>query len=111
MSEEILSKEPIGISMLNGFIKEIKKEDRAKVQDEIADYAKKVSKLTEANCTKLIAELKELNIPGMTLELIVSIANIMPITMTEIRAVLAGKSNINPENFKRIQEVLLKYAG
>jgi DNA-directed RNA polymerase subunit F len=111
MSEEILSKEPIAIPMLNGFLKEAKKEDRAKVQDEIADYAKKTSKLTEASCTKLVAELKELNIPGMTPELIVSLANIAPITMTEIRAVMSGKSNINPENFKRIHEVLVKYAG
>ena len=111
MSEEILSKEPIAIPMLGSFIKEIKKEDRAKVHDEIADYAKKTSKLTEASCTKLISELKELNIPGMTSELIISLANIAPITMTEIRAVMAGKSNINPENFKKIQEVLVKYAG
>ena len=111
MSEEILSKEPIAIPMLNGFLKELKKEGRAKVQDDIADYAKKTSKLTEASCTKAIAELKELSIPGMTSELIISLVNVMPITMTEIRAVLSGKTNINPENFKRIHEVLVKYAG
>jgi DNA-directed RNA polymerase subunit F len=111
MSEEILSKEPIAIPMLGGFLKELKKEERAKVHDDLADYSKKVSKLSEANCTKLIAELKDLNIPGMTSELIISLVNIVPITLTEIRAVLSGKTTINPENFKRMQEVLVKYAS
>lgn len=110
MSEEILSKEPIGIPMLTGFIKDVKKEDRAEIQEKILEYSKKTSKISEADCKKLVDELKELNIPGFTTDLAVSLANIVPITMTEIRSVLAGKSNINPENFKKIQEVLLKYA-
>jgi len=109
MSEEILSKEPIAIPMLNGFLKDVKKENRAEVQEKILIYSKSTSKLSEADCKKALAELKELNIPGFTPDLAVALVNILPITLTEIRAVLSGKSNINPENFKRIQEILVKY--
>ena len=109
MSEEILSKEPIAIPMLGSFLKDVKKENRAEVQEKILVYSKSTSKLSEADCKKALAELKELNIPGFTADMAVSLVNILPITLTEIRAVLSGKSNINPENFKRIQEILVKY--
>ena len=109
MSEEILSKEPIAISMLGSFLKDVKKEERVEIQEKILTYSKSTAKLSEADCKKLIAELKGLNVPGFTSDLAVALANVLPITLTEIRAVLAGKSSINPENFKRIQEILVKY--
>ena len=110
MTAEIVSKEPIAIPQLSKFLKEAKKEDRAEIQNKILDYSKKASKLTEANCEKLIAELKSLNIPGFTDDLAVSLANILPITLTEIRSLMSGKSNISPENFKKMQEILVKYS-
>jgi DNA-directed RNA polymerase subunit F len=110
MSEEILSKEPIAVPLLVGFLKDIKKENRAEVQERLLEYSKRNSKLSEADCKKLVAELKEMNIPGFTPDLAVALANVLPATMTEIKSVLSGKSNINPENFKKIQEVLTKYS-
>ena len=110
MSEEILSKEPIAIPLLAGFLKDIKKENRAEVQEKLLEYAKRNSKLSEADCKKLVAELKEMGIPGFTPDLAVAFANVLPVTMTETKSVLSGKSNINPENFKKIQEVLNKYS-
>ena len=109
-SAQIASKEPIAIPQLGKFLKDIKKEDRAEIQNKIFDYSKKVSKITEADCEKLVAELKGLNIPGFTDDLAVSLANILPITLTEIRSLMSGKSNISPENFKKMQEILVKYS-
>jgi DNA-directed RNA polymerase subunit F len=109
MAEEILSKEPIPIPMLNSFLKEIKKEKRSEIHEKLLAYVKNTAKLSEADCQKALQELKELNIPCFTTDLAVSLLNIMPLTLTEIRTVLAGKININPENFKKIQEILLKY--
>ena|SRR3990172_10132964 len=106
---QILVKEPIAISQLAKFMKEVKKEERAEIQSKILDYSKKTSKLTDTECGKLIEEIQGLNLPGMTSDLIVSIANVMPLTMAELRSVLSGKSNISPESFKKIHEVLLKF--
>ena len=106
----IISKEPMPIAHLAKILKAKKKEERADIQNKILDYSKKASKLTEAECNKLMAEIEELKIPGMTKEQIVAIADLVPPTMTELRAVLSGKANISSENFKRILEVVGKYA-
>lgn len=107
---QIISKEPVAIPQLGKFLKEQNKEERAEIQNKILDYSKRASKLSEADCNKLIEELKALNIPGFTDDLAVSLANILPVTLTEIRALMAGKSNISPENFKKMQEVIVKYS-
>ncbi|MEM2873893.1 MAG: hypothetical protein QW063_00335 [Candidatus Nanoarchaeia archaeon] len=108
---QIISKEPIAIPQLNKFLKEVKKEERSEIQNKIIDYSKKASKLSEADCKALIEELIGLGIPGFTEDLAVALANILPVTLTEIRTLLAGKSNLNPENFKKIQEILMKYSS
>lgn len=110
MTAQIFSKEPIAIPQLGKFIKDVKKEERAEIQNKILDYSKKTAKLSADDCAKLIDELMALEIPGFTRELAVSLANTLPITLTEIRAVFAGKANIPPESFKKIQELMIKYS-
>ena len=107
---KMLTKEPLTIPNVEKILKARKKEDRNEVQSKVLDYSKKVSKLSEADSNKLVGDLEGLQIPGLTKEEIVSITNISPVTLTELRAVLSGKANLSSENFKRIQEVLVKYA-
>ena len=106
---KIISKEPIAIPQIEKILKSRKKEERAEIQTKVLAYSKKTGKLTEAESIKLIGELEGLGIPGLTKEEIVAIADIVPVTLTELRAVLSGKANLSSENFKRIQEVLVKH--
>ena len=106
---KVITKEPIPITHIEKLLKGKKKEERAEVQNKLLDYAKKVSKMTEAEANKLIEELEGMAIPGLTKEEIVSLANIAPATLSELRAMLSGKANLSPENFKKILEVLQKH--
>jgi DNA-directed RNA polymerase subunit F len=87
-----------------------KKEDRAEIQNKVLEFAKKSSKLSEKDAEKLIEELKGLNIPMITEELVVQIANFLPSDLSELKTTFAGaKVNISPENFKRIHELIKGY--
>jgi DNA-directed RNA polymerase subunit F len=107
---KVFSKEPLAIAQLEKMLKGKKKEERSEIQNKMLDYAKKTAKLSEAETTKMVEDISGLEIPGLTREEIISIVNIAPETMTELRSVLAGKANLSSENFKRILAVLEKYS-
>ncbi len=87
-----------------------KKDERVEIQNKVLDFAKKASKTNEKDAQKLTEEIKALEIPMLTEDLIVQVANFMPTDLAELKTVFIGaKTNISPENFKRIHELVEKY--
>jgi DNA-directed RNA polymerase subunit F len=106
---KIISKEAIAIPSIEKVLKSRKKDERAEIQNKVLGHSKKFGKLTETESNKLVQELQGLEIPGLTKEEIIAIADIVPATLTELRSVLSGKANLSPENFKRISDIVVSY--
>jgi DNA-directed RNA polymerase subunit F len=111
MDAKIVKKEPLSLPKVMKIVQGIgKKEDRAEFQNRVLDFAKKAAKLKESDTEKLLDELKELEILGLADEYLVQVVNIMPADLSELKAVLASsKATISPDNFKKIQDVIIKY--
>jgi len=108
-SIEFINKAPIAIPAAIALLKDLKKEERSDFQNKMFDYLKKMAKLPEESCKKLIEELLSQGIPGFTEEHAVMLANILPRNLDEVKAVLSEKINLSSENLKKIEEVLNKY--
>ena len=112
MEVKIADREPVTFPKLAKIIQGIgKKEERSEIQNKILDIAKANSKLKEDVAETLISELKALEIPGLSNDTIVQLANIVPADLSELKAVLAGtKATISPDNFVKINEIITKHA-
>ena len=87
-----------------------KKEELIPVQQKAFDHAVKFSKLNKSQELKLTEELKSLEVPRMTEEHIVTIVDLVPRSISELKTVFAGtKTTIAPENIDKIQKTLSKY--
>jgi len=87
-----------------------KKEEIAPIQQKVMDHSIKFSKLNKSQELKLTEELKSLEVPRMTEEHIVTIVDLVPRSISELKTVFAGtKTTIAPENIDKIQKTLSKY--
>ena len=111
MEAKLLRKEPITypevVKILSGFGNV---PDRSEIQNKVISAVKKFKKLKENQAKKLADELKSLGLATLTEEHIAEIVNILPADLAELKSVFAGsKTTISPENFKKINEIILKY--
>lgn len=107
---EFITKKPIAFPELLSYLKELKKEQRTEFQDKLLNFAKKNTRLSLPNYEKLIKELVNADILGLSEEDRVTIANILPRSMGELKAVLSA-SNLNQDAFKKIFDIISKYAS
>jgi len=108
MDPKILSKRPLTLAEVSESLKEMGKE-RNTYSQRAYDLSRK-SKLTLAKATKLVEELKSLDIARMSEEHIAMIATLIPETEEELKTVFAGsKTTIKGEDIIKILEILKKY--
>ena len=111
MEAKLLRKEPISYPNVIKTLSCIgNAPERSEVQNKVLTIVKKFKKLKEDKAQKLIKELKSLGLATLTEEHITEIVNILPEDLAELKYIFAGsKTTINPENFKKINEIILKY--
>jgi DNA-directed RNA polymerase subunit F len=108
---KIIESEMLTLSKLNELVKPANKKDEINpIRQKIMDHTAKFSKLNKDKETKLVEELKALDIPRMTEEHIVTIVNILPKNINELKIVFAGtKTTIAIENLEKIKQLIGKY--
>jgi DNA-directed RNA polymerase subunit F len=108
---KIIKSEPMGLATLRDEVKpKTKKEEIPTIRQKILDHSAKFSKLNKSQETKLIEDLKALEVPRMTDEHIAMIVHIMPKALSELKTIFTGsKTTIAPENLDKIQQLLDKY--
>ncbi|MEM2954558.1 MAG: hypothetical protein QW625_01220 [Candidatus Nanoarchaeia archaeon] len=109
-SIEFISKKPISFVELLSHLKELKKNRRTEFHDKILSFAKKNAKLSPTNCEKLMKELTDANIIGLGDEEKVTIINILPRTMGELRSILSN-NNLSQDSLKKIYDIVSKYTA
>jgi DNA-directed RNA polymerase subunit F len=111
MDAKIVNKEALTLPKVTKIVQGIgKKEERIEIQNKVLDFAKKAAKLKDSDTEKLLEEIKALEVLGLADEYLVQIVNIMPADLGELKAVLSSsKATISPDNFKKIQDIVIKY--
>ncbi|MBN2454394.1 hypothetical protein JXB11_02505 [Candidatus Woesearchaeota archaeon] len=110
---EILSENPIPISQLKEAVDKIKKRDKEPNfrVNKIEEYLNSFNRLSASKSKELIEKLTKLNIPRMKEQHIYKIADILPINVDDLKAILQPYTiTVNNENMKKIVEVVKAYA-
>ena len=110
---QILKSEIIGPAQvketLEAIEKKLKKDKQSlgSIQQKTKDNIVKFSKLNKEKETKLIKDLKALNIPRLSDSHIAQIVTIMPKDVDELKTVFAGsKTTITKEDLDKIQSTI-----
>ena len=108
---KIIKSQPLTLSAVGEELKpKTKREEIPPIQQKVLEHATQFSKLNKSQEHKLIEELKTLEIPRITEEHIVTIVNILPRSINELKIIFAGsKTTITPENLEKILQTLRKY--
>jgi len=108
MEVEIISKTPLTIAEVKETLDALeKKGELSGSQQKIKDFATRFNKLDKASATKLVKELSSADIPRMTEEAAVEIANMLPKNDGELNTVFAGKQiTVTKENLKKILDIV-----
>ncbi len=108
MDVRIISKTPLTIAEVKETLDDLeKKGELSGSQQKIKDFATRFNKFNKDSPAKLIKELKSADIPRMTDEAVVEIANILPTTEGELNTIFAGKHiTVTKENLKKILDII-----
>ncbi len=116
MEVRILRQEPIGPTQVKEILGDIEKklkkskESLGRSQQRVMDSIIKFSKLNKEKETKLIKDLKALDIPRLSDSHIAQIVTIIPKDVDELRTVFAGsKTTITKEDLEKIQSTIKQY--
>jgi len=111
---EILSEKPIAMFELKVEIDRIMKKDE-EVSDntrKTEEYLKKFIKLKPAKSKELVEKLAGLKIPRLKDQHIAKIADILPKTPEDVKAVLEGYTiSVTAESMKKIAEAVTEIIG
>ncbi|MEM2836423.1 MAG: RNA polymerase Rpb4 family protein [Candidatus Bathyarchaeia archaeon] len=108
MPRKIIRIKPLTIPEVKDILETLSKEGMDQFQRRTLDYAAKMSYLDPENAKKLIEELRAEGI--LEEEEIVQVVNIMPKTIEELRAILAGgRKVIETSVLEKILSILDKY--
>ena len=107
---QVLKQETIGPAQVKEALEAIEKKDKASfegIQQKVKDNIVKFSKLNKEKETKLIKDLKALNIPRLSDSHMAQIVTIMPKDVDELKTVFAGsKTTITKEDLDKIQSTI-----
>ena len=108
MFGDIEEKKPVTISEAKEILKEVKRQNY--VQKQALEYATKFSKLSVTKSKKLIDELLEAGIPRIKDRHLVKLADLMPHTHDEMRAIFAKEEiTLTKQDLDKVLEILKKY--
>lgn len=111
MDSKIINKKPLSRAEVSEILKSPDRKERGAIQQKTYDFTKKFSKITPAQNQKLLDKLKELGITRMTEEHLVTIADLLPKDVAELRTVFAGsKTTIKPEDLDKIQAIVKEFS-
>jgi|Deesub1362B_J571_1020462.scaffolds.fasta_scaffold00173_54 DNA-directed RNA polymerase subunit F len=110
MIKRILEEEPLTLAEIKDLLQKFEGDESAGYELRRAiEHSKKFAKLSIEDSKKLVEELMQLE--KMRKDIAVKIADILPLSPTEIRAIYAKERyNLNEEDIKRILEIVSKYA-
>lgn len=111
MDIEVIEKKPLTLIEVEKTISRLgKKSELPSIQQKIHTFAKRFSKIKEADAQKLADELRALQIPMFSEEYIAAVIDIMPRDLAELKSIFAGaKITFSSESFKKILDIILKY--
>ena len=108
MFGDIEERKAITISETKEILKEVKRQNY--VQKQALEYASKFSKLSATKAKKLIDELLESGIPRIKDRHLVKLADLMPNTHDELRAIFAKEEiALTKQDMDKVLEILKKY--
>ncbi|MEM1586920.1 MAG: RNA polymerase Rpb4 family protein [Candidatus Bathyarchaeia archaeon] len=108
MPRKIIKVKPITIPEVKGIIESLGEENMDQFQRRTLDYAKKMSYLSPEEARKLLGELMAEG--ALEEEEAVQVVNIMPKSIEELRAILAGgRKIIETQVLEKILSILDKY--
>ena len=104
MELKIIDKKPLSLPEVS---EEMSQKEIASVQQKTYEFANKFSKFNKDVSSKVLEDLKALNIPRMEDAHLVQIINLAPKTESEIKTIFAGsKTTVTAESVKKILETL-----
>ena len=108
MDVRIISKTPLTIAEVKETLDNLeKKGELSGSQQKIKDFTTRFNKLNKDSAAKLIKEINSVDIPRMTEEAVVEIANILPTTEGELNTIFGGKHiTVTKENLKKILDII-----
>lgn len=110
---KIIQENPMTLAEVKSELERIKKRDgelgfRASKAE---DYLNTFSKLSEKDSNALVEEIESLKIPRLAREHIVKIANLLPVTLDDLKVLLHGYTiTLSKESQQKIIEVVSKFA-
>lgn len=106
--KKILEQEPITLSEVRAILKSEKRKssELGYVQARAVSHADKFTKISASSATKLVEELIAL---GMSKDKAVEIANLLPETLEELRALFAKEKTVETEKLQQILDIIAKH--
>jgi len=110
MIKRVIEEEPLTLAEVKELLAKFERDENAGYELRKAiEHSKKFAKLSAEDARKLVEELMQLE--KIRKEIAVKIADILPLSPTEVRAIYAKERyNLNDEEIKKILEIVSKYA-
>jgi DNA-directed RNA polymerase subunit F len=109
METKILEKKALTINELGKELGAIEKREMNPIQQKVFDFSKEFVRLTDREAGKLKKELQDLGIGRLTDEQIAELINYLPGDLVQLKSLFTKVTTITPEDFKRINDVVIKY--
>lgn len=110
MIKRVIEESPLSLAEVKEILERYEGEENLSYEIRRAiEHSKKFAKLSKEDARKLIEELMQLE--KMRGDIAVKIADILPLSPTEVRAIYAKERySLNDEDIKKILEIVSKYA-
>ena len=112
MKIEIIKETAVGITQLKGELAKIKKRDGelSPRSQKLEEYVNQFSELSPEDYQKLIDKLIKLDIPRLKELHIIKIADLLPLTVNELKTILQGYAlTVTNDNMKKIVSVIPEF--
>lgn len=108
MFGKVKNKEPITVAEAKEFLAGI--DDKNYFQERTFEYTAKFAKISLKKAKELVKELQEAGIPRIKARHLIKLADLLPETQDELRAILAKEDlTLNKEDSEKVLEIVAKY--